>query len=125
MVNGAPDYTAATIAARSVTLKTFQSRLAAIDPDGWPVEQQVDHALVGAMMNGLDFDLRVLRPWARDPAFYQSIWTDAERHARARRADASRRHRARGRTRFRCRRPTRRGSPRSSARFHRSSRRRA
>ena len=27
-------------------------------------------------MNGLDFDLRVLRPWARDPAFYQSIWTE-------------------------------------------------
>ena len=26
-------------------------------------------------MNGLDFDLRVLRPWARDPAFYKSIWT--------------------------------------------------
>lgn len=72
--SGAPDYSAASIAARRVTLKTFQSRLAAIDPKGWPVEQQVDHALVGAMMNGLDFDLRVLRPWARDPAFYQSIW---------------------------------------------------
>ena len=59
-----------------VTLKTFQSRLAAIDPKGWPVEQQVDHALVRAEMNGLDFDLRVLRPWARDPAFYKSIWTE-------------------------------------------------
>ena len=33
---GAPDYTAAAIAARRVTLKTFQSRLAAIDPAGWP-----------------------------------------------------------------------------------------
>jgi hypothetical protein len=74
--NGAPDYTAAATAARRVTLKTFQSRLAAIDPKSWPVEQQIDHALVGALMNGLDFDLRVLRPWARDPAFYKSIWTD-------------------------------------------------
>lgn len=74
--NGAPDYTAAAIAARRVTLKAFQSRLAAIDPKSWPVEQQVDHALVGALMNGLDFDLRVLRPWARDPAFYKSIWPD-------------------------------------------------
>jgi hypothetical protein len=27
-------------------------------------------------MNALDFDLRVLKPWARDPAFYQSIWTE-------------------------------------------------
>ena len=26
-------------------------------------------------MNGLDFNIRVLRPWARDPAFYASVWT--------------------------------------------------
>jgi hypothetical protein len=73
--SGAPDYTAATVASRQQTLKTFQSRLAAIDTNSWPVDQQVDHALVRALMNGLDFDLRVLRPWARDPAFYKSIWT--------------------------------------------------
>jgi Bacterial protein of unknown function (DUF885) len=74
--NGAPDYTAPTIAARRIALKTFQSRLAGIDATAWPIEQRVDHALVGALMNGLDFDLRVLRPWARDPAFYESIWTE-------------------------------------------------
>ena len=73
--DGAPDYTAATLAAKQAKLKTFQSRLAALDPKGWPVEQQVDHALVRATMNGLDFDLRVLRPWARDPAYYKSLWT--------------------------------------------------
>jgi Bacterial protein of unknown function (DUF885) len=73
--DGAPDYTAAAVAARRATLKGFQSRLAAIDPAAWPIEQQVDHALVGALMNGLDFDLRVLRPWERDPAFYKSVWT--------------------------------------------------
>jgi uncharacterized protein (DUF885 family) len=72
---GAPDYSAAAIAARRQSLKTFQSRLAALDAKAWPIEHQVDHALVGAMMNGLDFDLRVLRPWERDPAFYKSIWT--------------------------------------------------
>ena len=75
MKDGAPDYTAPAVAARQKTLGTFLSRLKAINPKGWPAEQQVDHALVGAMMNGLDFDLRVLRPWARDPVFYQSIWT--------------------------------------------------
>ena len=75
MREGAPDYTSQATARRGATLKTFQSRLAAIDPARWPVEQQVDHALVGAIMHGLDFDLRVLRPWARDPAFYKSIWT--------------------------------------------------
>ena len=74
--NGAPDYTVSAIAARRAALQTFQSRLASIDPKPWPIDQQVDHGLVRAMMNGLDFDLRVLRPWARDPAFYKSLWTD-------------------------------------------------
>ena len=73
---GAPDYTAAAVAARQAKLKTFQSRLTALDPKDWPIEQQVDHALVRATMNGLDFDLRVLRPWARDPAYYKSLWTE-------------------------------------------------
>jgi uncharacterized protein (DUF885 family) len=76
IADGAPDYRAATIAARRTALKTFQARLAAIDPSGWPVDRQVDHALVRAEMNGLDFDLRVLQPWARDPAFYKTLWTE-------------------------------------------------
>src|SRR5687767_12769972 len=75
LVDGAPDYTAATIASRHVALKTRQARLDAIKPDKWPVDQQVDHALVRAQMNGLDFYIHVLQPWTRDPAFYQSIWT--------------------------------------------------
>ncbi|MBA2304653.1 MAG: DUF885 family protein [Acidobacteria bacterium] len=73
--DGAPDYTVPTLSNKRMRLKAFQSRLAAIDTSAWPVEQQVDHALTGAVMNGLDFNLRVLRPWARDPAFYQSVWT--------------------------------------------------
>jgi molybdopterin converting factor small subunit len=27
-------------------------------------------------MNGLDFNIRVLKPWARDPAYYTSIWLE-------------------------------------------------
>lgn len=73
--DGAPDYTAGTLAVKHRRLKSFQSRLASLDPGSWPVDQQVDHALVGAMMNGLDFELRVLKPWTRDPAFYKSLWT--------------------------------------------------
>jgi hypothetical protein len=72
---GAPDYTDASTARRRETLKTFQTRLDALKPDSWPVDQQVDHALVGAMMRAMEFDLHVLRPWVRDPAFYKSIWT--------------------------------------------------
>lgn len=73
--DGAPDYTAATLARKHQQLKTFQSRLLAIKPDAWPIPQQVDHHLLRAEMNGLDFDIRVLKPWERDPAFYTSIWT--------------------------------------------------
>ncbi len=73
--DGAPDYTAATMARRRAGLGTYRARLAAIDPRAWPVEQQVDHHLLRAEMNGLDFNIRVLQPWARDPAFYASIWT--------------------------------------------------
>ncbi len=75
LADGAPDYTAATLRGKQEALGAFNTRLAAIDPRGWPVGEQVDHALVGALIDGLDFELRVLQPWARDPAFYQSIWT--------------------------------------------------
>ena len=54
-------------------LSRFEARLAAIDPEGWPVSHQVDYHIVRAEMNGLEFDHRVLRPWARNPAFYMLI----------------------------------------------------
>jgi hypothetical protein len=76
LLDGAPDYSAASISKRRIQLTRFQARLAAIDPRAWPVGRQVDYALVKAEMNALEFDLRVLKPWARDPAFYQSIWTE-------------------------------------------------
>lgn len=74
--DGAPDYGEAAMAAQHEGLRTLQARLKAIDPSGWPVAQQVDYHLVRAEMNGLDFNHRVLRPWARDPAFYLSVWTE-------------------------------------------------
>lgn len=70
----APDYTAAAMSRTHAALKTYRQRLAALNPGDWPVEQQVDYALLRAEMNGLDFNIRVLKPWARDPAFYTSIW---------------------------------------------------
>jgi hypothetical protein len=73
---GAPDYTAETLARKATELAAYQARCAAIDPSRWPIEQQVDYQLVRAEMNGLDFDFRVLKPWARDPAFYHSLRTE-------------------------------------------------
>jgi hypothetical protein len=73
--NGAPDYTPARMARAHEEWRSLKDRLYAIDPSGWPVAQQADWHLVRAELNGFDFDCRVLRPWQRDPAFYQQIWT--------------------------------------------------
>ncbi|MGF1605767.1 MAG: DUF885 family protein [Rhodothalassiaceae bacterium] len=75
MAQGVPDYTADTTAQRHDELKALQARLADMDIADWPVAQKIDYHLVRAEMNGMDFNIRVLQPWARDPAFYQSIWT--------------------------------------------------
>ncbi|MGH8223070.1 MAG: hypothetical protein ACREQZ_08855, partial [Woeseiaceae bacterium] len=36
--------------------------------------QQVDWHVLRAELNGFAFNQRVLKPWVRDPAFYQSVW---------------------------------------------------
>ena len=72
---GVPDYTPAATAARAAGLAQFQARLAAIDTSGWAAADQIDWQLVQAEMNGLKFDLEVAQPWARDPAWYVSIWS--------------------------------------------------
>lgn len=73
--DGAPDYTAETSADRARALPEWQARLAALDTTGWSIPDQVDWHLVRAEMNGMEFNHRVLRPWARDPAFYAQVWT--------------------------------------------------
>ena len=52
----------------------LKARLHAIDTTGWSIPEQVDWHIVRAEMNGFDFNHRILKPWVRDPAFYQSIW---------------------------------------------------
>ena len=69
-----PDYGEAAMAAKAAALPQWRKQLEAIDTQGWPREQLSDYKLVKAEMNGFDFNLRVLRPWARDPAFYVSVW---------------------------------------------------
>lgn len=75
LLDGAPDYTAGTFNKRYEIFKGYQRRLQEINPGGWPVDQKVDWYIVLAEMNGFDFNYRVLKPWARDPAFYKSVWT--------------------------------------------------
>ena len=70
IVGGVPDYTAEAMEAQRQGLEDYKSRLAATDISEWTVSEQIDHHLVRAEMNGLDFHHRVTRPWSRDPAFY-------------------------------------------------------
>ena len=83
VANGQADYSPAAMAKLGADLKTFRQRLAAIDRTGWPLAARHDYQLVEAEMNGLDFDLRVLTPWARDPTFYANVfadWSDVPAH---------------------------------------------
>lgn len=74
VAGGVPDYGVRAMAAQHRGLAAYRSRLAAIDTTGWTVAEQVDYQLVRAEMNGLDFDHRVLRPWANNPAFYATVF---------------------------------------------------
>ena len=69
-----PDYSAAAMARQQQELAQWQGRLGSAAPADWSVAEQIDWHLVRAEMNGLDFDHRVRRPWARDPAFYVTIF---------------------------------------------------
>ena len=73
--DGVPDYTAAAMSAQQRALASWRHRLAAMDSSRGPIAQQVDLHVVRAEMNGLDFDHRVLRPWATNPAFYVTVFT--------------------------------------------------
>ncbi len=74
-VGGIPDYRPATNARRLVALRALQQKLRAIDTTGWRIPEQVDWHLVRAEMNGMQYHLTVLKPFARDPAYYVSIRT--------------------------------------------------
>ena len=74
LVNGVPDYTEPAMSAQYRALAGMRRRLERIDTRGWPVSEQIDWHLVRAEMNGLDFDHRVLRPWANNPAFYATFF---------------------------------------------------
>src|SRR5215471_7822039 len=76
LINGVPDYSTGAMSSQHRELTAFKHRLAEIDSSGWSIPQQVDWHLVRAEMNGLDFDHRVLKPWANNPAFYVTVFVD-------------------------------------------------
>ncbi len=74
LLGGAPDYTRARFNKDHKTFKSLQRRLNKMNIADWSDSQQIDWHVVRAEMNGYDFNYRVLRPWERDPAFYQTVW---------------------------------------------------
>jgi hypothetical protein len=74
LLDGAPDYTAERFSERYESFREIRARLYEFEIGDWPVPQQVDWHLVRAEMNGYDFNHRILKPWARDPAFYDTVW---------------------------------------------------
>jgi hypothetical protein len=74
--DGAPNYRVPTFERRRAELARFRQRLAALEASTESTDARIDLALLRAEMNGFDFNLRVLQPWARDPAFYATVWTD-------------------------------------------------
>lgn len=73
-LDGAPDYTARTFDRRYETYLEMRDHLDGFAIGDWPVGQQVDWHLIRAEMNGFDFNHRILKPWVRDPAFYDTVW---------------------------------------------------
>ena len=76
LADGVPDYRPAAMSAQLRELPSWQGRLKALDPRAWPIPQQVDFHIVRAEMNGLEFDHRVLQPWAKNPAFYLTVFDE-------------------------------------------------
>ncbi len=70
--DGFPDFSREAMEAQQRRLRGFFDRLEAIDPTGWEIREKIDYLLVRAQLNKLDFEHRVLRPWARDPGVYVS-----------------------------------------------------
>jgi hypothetical protein len=82
-VDGVPDYSVAAMAAQQRELLGYQARLKELDPAAWSIPQQVDYQVVRAELAGMEFDHRVLRPWANDPAFYAVVsWDQSDQPAR-------------------------------------------
>ena len=75
LVDGAPDYTRNRLNKDHGKFRSLQRRLNDIDFSGWSNSEKIDWHVVRAEMNGYDFNYKILKPWEKDPAFYQTIWT--------------------------------------------------
>ncbi|GAA4758539.1 hypothetical protein GCM10023264_28660 [Sphingomonas daechungensis] len=76
IANGRPDYGPSAMAEKAGDLANLQLQMTGLNTDGWTASQKGDYRLMQAEMSGLDFYFRVLKPWARDPGFYQTVFPE-------------------------------------------------
>ena len=74
LLNGAPYYTQERFNNDQEKFSELRDKLNNFNISKWSTSNQIDWHIVRAEMNGYDFNFRILRPWQRDPAFYQTIW---------------------------------------------------
>jgi hypothetical protein len=73
LVDGVPDYTAATMEAKRRELEALRERWASIEATSWPTSHKIDYLLVYARINEMDFGMRVVRSGSRDPGLYVDL----------------------------------------------------
>ncbi len=73
MIDGIQDYSRSAMKSKEEGLKIFRKRLADIDPKDWTISEKIDYLLMKSKLNELDFQLRVTRPWERDPSTYANM----------------------------------------------------
>lgn len=66
-------YQPASVKARLKALKSVNARLDGMNVAAWPIGQQSEYLAVRAEVDGEEFRLKALRPWARDPGFYADM----------------------------------------------------
>ncbi len=76
LAEGVPDYRPQALQRQAAAIRQWQGVLDGIDARALALEDQIDLQLIRAELRGWWFNLEVLQPWARDPAFYRSLWTE-------------------------------------------------
>ena len=70
LVDGLPDPRPSTLSAERHASEKLRQRFDGIDPAAWPVSQKIDYLLVRSLLDGWDFDYRVVRNPSRNPGHY-------------------------------------------------------
>ena len=69
-VDGLPDPSPEALSTDRRQYEGLRKRLDVIDPTGWPAARKIDYLLVRSLLNGWDFEYRVVRNPSRNPGHY-------------------------------------------------------